>query len=136
MRAPLAFGVLILAFVAVFILFVQSPAPYGVIDFSPPAGNFTGTTTITTTYGYVCVASVVSGAQGVVNGTFTTLTWIGMNCHPELYGILQVPVGPEISVVWFIAFVIALGSLAFHFYRNGQQKSSSLVSAGSSTTRS
>jgi hypothetical protein len=117
MRAPLALAVLILAFVVAFILFVQSPAPYGVIDFSPPTGNFTGTTTITTTYGYVCAASLVSGAQGDVNGTLTTLTGIGMNCHPELYGSLQVPVGPEIFVVWLIAFAIGLGSLAFYLYR-------------------
>jgi predicted Kef-type K+ transport protein len=132
-EASLALGVLILAFVAAFILFVQSPAPYGVIDFSPPAGNFTGTTTITTTYGYVCVASVVSGALGDVNGTLTTLTGVGMNCRPELYGSLQVPVGPEIFVVWLVAFAIALGSLAFYLYRKTAQRSTSItgmVSAG------
>jgi len=134
MRAPLALGVLILAFVAVFILFVQSPAPPGVIDFSPPTGNFTGTTTITTTYGYVCVASIVSGAQGDVNGTLTTLTGIGMNCHPELYGSLQVPVRPEIFVVWLVAFAIALGSLAFCFHRNAQQKTPASGRTASSTT--
>jgi predicted Kef-type K+ transport protein len=132
-EASLALGVLILAFVAAFILFVQSPAPYGVIDFSPPTGNFTGTTTITTTYGYVCVASVVSGALGDVNGTLTTLTGVGMNCRPELYGSLQVPVGPEIFVVWLVAFAIALGSLAFYLYRKTAQRSTSItgmVSAG------
>jgi hypothetical protein len=121
MRAPLALGVLILAFAVVFVLFVQSPAPRGVIDFSPPDGNFTGTTTITTTYGYVCVASLVSGAQGDVNGTVTTLTGVGMNCHPELYGSLQVAVGPEIFVVWVLAFAIALSSLAFYLHRKTQK---------------
>jgi hypothetical protein len=136
MRAPLALGVLILAFVAAFILFVQSSAPYGVIDFSPPTGNFTGTTTITTTYGYVCVASVVSGAQGYVNGTLTTLTGIGMTCNPELYGSLQVPVGPEIFVVWLIAFAIALGSLAFYLYRKAAQRSTSITGTTSAGSRS
>jgi hypothetical protein len=136
MRAPLALGALILAFVAAFILFVQSPAPRVVIDFSPPTGNFAGTTTITTTYGYVCVASVVSEAQGDVNGTLTTLTGIGMNCRPELYGSLQVPVGPEIFVVWLVAFAIALGSLAFFFYRNGNGKFRPQVRTVSTTIQS
>jgi hypothetical protein len=68
------------------------------------------------------VASVVSGAQGDVNGTLTTLTGIGMSCHSELFGSLQVPVGPEIFVVWLVAFAIALGSLGFYFYRETQQK--------------
>jgi hypothetical protein len=126
MRAPLALGVLILVFVAVFVLFMQSPAPRGAIDFSPPTRNFTGTTTITTTYGYVCVASIVSGAQGDVNGTITTLTGVGMNCHPELYGSLQVPFGPGILVVWLIAFAIAFGSLAFYLRRKTQQKAPAL----------
>jgi hypothetical protein len=136
MRAPFAFGVLILAFVAIFVLFVQSPAPRGVIDFSPPTGNFTGTTTVTTTYGYVCVASVVSGAQGDVNGTLTTLTGIGMNCRPELFGSLQVPVGPEIFVVWLVAFAIAFGSLAFYLYRKAAQRSTSITGTASAGSRS
>jgi len=135
MRAPLALGVLILAFAAVFVLFVQSPAPRGAIDFSPPTGNFTGTTTITTTYGYVCVASVVSGAQGDVNGTITTLTGVGMNCRPELYGSLQVPVGPEIFVVWLIAFAIGLGYFAFYFYRKTAQRSTSITGMASAGSR-
>jgi len=117
--------VVILAFVAVFLLFVQSQAPRG-FDFSPPTGNFTGTTT----YGYVCVASVVSGAQGDVNGTLTTLTGIGMNCHPGLYGSLQVLVGPEVFVIWLIAFAIALSSLAIYFYRKTKQKTPVLGGAG------
>jgi hypothetical protein len=136
MRAPLALGALILAFVAVFILFVQSPAPPGAIDFSPPTGNFTGTTTITTTYGYVCVASLVSGAQGDVNGALTTLTGVGMNCRPELYGSLQVPVGPEIFVVWLIAFAICLGSLAFYLFREAAQRSTSITGTAPAGSRS
>jgi hypothetical protein len=136
MRAPLALGALILAFVVVFVLFVQSPAPYGVIDFSPPTGNVTGTTTITTTYGYVCVASVVSGAHGDVNGTITTLTGVEMNCHPELYGSLQVPVVPEIFVVWLIAFAIALVSLAFYLHRRTAQRSTSITGTASAGPRS
>lgn len=123
-RALVALSVLVLAFAAIFILFVMSPAPRGVIDFFPPSGNFTGTTTITTSYGYVCMASHIPGAENYAASSTTTLPGIGMQCSPELYGSLQVPVGPEIFVLWLIAFAVALGSLAFYFYRKAQQKSS------------
>jgi hypothetical protein len=130
MRALLAASVLVLAFGIIFVLFVRSPAPSGVIDFSPPDGNFTGTTTITTAYGYVCVASHVSGALATVNYTVTTLTGIGMQCEPEFYGSLQVPVGPEAFAIWLIAFAVALCTLAFYSHRKTQQKAPALTGDG------
>jgi hypothetical protein len=111
LRPLLALGVVVLAFVLVFYLFVMSNAPRGIVDFGPPTGNFTGTTTITTSYGYLCVASHIPGPG------------IGEKCSPELYGSLQVPVGPGIFVVWLIALALALGSLAFYLNRNAHQKS-------------
>jgi hypothetical protein len=46
-----------------------------------------------------------------------------MDCYPEFFGSLQVPVGPGIIVVWLIAFAVALGSLAFYLNRKEQKKS-------------
>jgi len=122
-RALVALGVLILLFAAIFILFVMSLAPRGVIDFAFPSGNFTGTTTITTSYGYVCVASHITGGP-VSLANSTIIPGGGMQCSPELFGSLQVPVGPEIFVVWLIAFAVALGTLAYYFHRKAQRKGS------------
>jgi len=124
MRALVALSVLVIAFVAMFILFVQSPLPFGSVPDFYPSGNFTGTTTITTSYGYVCVASHIPGAENYAASSTTTLPGIGMQCSPELFGSLQVPVGPEIFVVWLIAFAVAFGTLAFYFHRKAMQKSS------------
>ena len=121
--AALSAVIIIVAFCISFFLFVKSNAPLGppVDFFSPVSGNFTGTTTITTSFGYVCVASHVSGAATAT--TFidestiitTTLAGVGVVCHPELFGYLQVPTGPGIILVWLVAFVVAIAAWAFYF---------------------
>lgn len=122
MKPLLAVGLLILAFAAVFLLFVMSLAPWGVIDFGPPSGNLTGTTTFTTSYGYVCVASHVPGAENYAASSTTTVPGVGIHCSPELYGALQVPVGPEVFVVWLVALAAASCALALYFSRKTQQR--------------
>jgi len=130
MKPLLAVGLLILAFAAVFLLFVMSLAPWGVIDFGPPSGNFTGTTTFTTSYGYVCVASHVPGVENYAASSTITVPGIGIHCSPELYGALQVPVGPEVFVVWLVALAAASCALAFYLHRKARQSSGNNLDEG------
>jgi len=114
----LAVGALILGFASIFSLFLMSLAPQGVLDFGPPNGNFTGTTTISTSFGYLCVASHISSAPGGLAGG------IGMNCSPEFYGYLQVPLGSEAFAFWlltFAAFGISAAYLSRKINRKGHQ---------------
>ena len=121
MRAIVALIAVVVIFSAIFFLFVKSDAPSGAVLFAPPAENFTGTTTIATSFGYECVVSHGSGAETTVvsNSTTTigTQAGIGMNCYPVLFGYLQVPVGPEIVLVWLVAFALAVAVWAFYFRR-------------------
>ena len=108
--------VIIVVFCLSFFLFVKSNAPLGPpVDFAAPSGNFTGTTTITTSFGYVCVASHVSGATEYASGATTTLTGVGVECYPELFGYLQVPTGPGTILLWLVAFAVVIAAWAFHF---------------------
>src|ERR1035437_9733169 len=102
MRPLLALSLLILAFVTIFILFVMSSAPGGIIDFAPPNGNFTGTTTITTAYGYICEASHITQVESPP-ANVTTLSGIGIVCYQAFSGILRAPIGPEIFALWLVA---------------------------------
>jgi len=112
-----ALALLVLGFVITYELFLKSLAPGGVVDFSPPSGNFTGTTTISTAYGYMCAASHITDAQtAFVNSTSTTLTGIGMSCYPEFYGDLQIPFGSEIIVVWLVTLAVIV-ALVFYLFR-------------------
>jgi hypothetical protein len=128
MRAIVALSVVVIAFAIMFIFFVMSTAPWGVVDFLPPSGNFTGTTTVTTTYGYACVFSDISGGQAIVNSTVTTLTGVGGTCYPRLEGYLQLPLGPDIVEVWLVGFAAALGGSAYYFHRKAQRKSVGVAS--------
>jgi hypothetical protein len=121
-RPLLGLGAVVLVFAVIFVLFVMSTAPRGILDFAPPSGNFTGTTTLTTSFGYVCAASHIPGIENYAASSTTTLPGIGMQCSPELYGSLQVPVGPGIIAVWLVAFALALGSMAIYLNRKAKQK--------------
>ena len=114
--AALSAVVIIVAFCLSFFLFVKPNAPLGaVVDFTGPSGNFTGTTTFATSFGYECTASHVSGAREYVSGTTTTLTGVGVQCYPERFGYLQVPTGPGIILFWLVAFVVVIAVWAFYF---------------------
>jgi hypothetical protein len=126
MRAIVTLIAVVSVFSVIFLLFVKSDAPSGAILFAPPGGNFTGTTTIATSFGYECVVSHGSGAETTIvsNSTTTigTQAGIGINCYPEFFGHLQVPVGPEIPLVRLVAFAAAVALLAFYFRRVAMRK--------------
>ena len=97
MRTLPAVFVLVLVFIAIYVLFLPHLAP-GVPDFYPPS-NMTGTTTITTSYGYVCTASG--------NASHSEIT-----CSPEFFGSLHVPIAVSLlSLGGFAALCVSVYSL-------------------------
>jgi len=93
-RILAAAAALVVVFAAIYELFLRFLGPPGVVLFAYPSGNITGTTTITTSYGYVCTASPS-----------------GMYCSPEFFGNLHVPV--MVSLVPLAGFA-ALCALVFY----------------------
>ena len=112
----LGLAVLVVGFLVVYLLFLRSSAPQGVVDFAPPSGNFTGTTTITTAYGYVCMASQITAVQTPPDFPTGTMTGVGMQCSPDLYGALQIPFGSGIVLAWLVTLLI-LAALIFYLLR-------------------
>ena len=123
MTAFLALIVLALAFASIFTLFLGSPAPRGELLFSPPLGNFTGTTTVSTSFGYVCEASHMSAASVVAASSPPGRIGAGIeiNCYPEYFGYLQVPLGPYQFPVWLVTFAV-FGILSFYLSHKMLQK--------------
>jgi hypothetical protein len=113
-------GTVTIVFAVAFVLFlVQGSQQFGgIVDYAPPTEEFTGSTTITTAGGDVCVYSHISGAIETVNSSvITTLTGIGGTCSPLLEGYLPVPVGAAIFATWFVALVTAFSLLLLYFRR-------------------
>ena len=102
MRTWFAVIGLVVLFVAIYALFLRFLGPSGSVLFGYPSGNITGTTTITTSFGYVCQATSKE-----------------MTCAPEFYGSLHVPV--TISELSVVAFVILC--LAVYYYLRRMQPS-------------